>query len=64
MAWNFGDILDAIAPVLDSDSPAFIHGERVITWGETIRRSNNLARAFLDAGVVHGDKVGFYMQPA
>ncbi len=62
MAWNFGDILDAIAPVLDPASPAFIHGSRVITWGETIRRSNNLARAFLARGIETGDKVAFYMR--
>ena len=62
MPWNFGDILDAIAPVLDPASPAFFHGDRVITWGETISRSNNLARAFLDAGAVYGDKVAFYMR--
>ena len=62
MGWNFGDILDAIAPVLDPASPAFIHGERVITWGETIKRSNNLARAFLAHGAVYGDKVAFYMR--
>ena len=59
MHWNFGDILDAIAPVLDPASPAFFHGDRVITWGETIVRSNNLARAFLDAGAAYGDKVAF-----
>ena len=62
MAWNFGDILDAIAPVLDPASPAFIHGERVVTWGETIARSNNLARAMLARGAATGDKVAFYMR--
>ena len=62
MAWNFGDILDAIAPVLDPGSPAFIHGERVVTWGETIARSNNLARAMLARGAVTGDKIAFYMR--
>ena len=44
MAWNFGDILDAIAPVIPGDTPALIHGDRVITWAETTRRSNNLAK--------------------
>jgi acyl-CoA synthetase (AMP-forming)/AMP-acid ligase II len=62
MAWNFGDILDGIGPVLPPDAPAFIHGDRVITWGQTVRRSNNLARAFLDAGAAYGDKVAFYMR--
>ncbi|MDR3512927.1 MAG: acyl-CoA synthetase [Caulobacteraceae bacterium] len=62
MAWNFGDILDAIAPVLPPDAPALIHGERMITWGETTRRSNNLARALLARGAEPGDKVAFYMR--
>jgi acyl-CoA synthetase (AMP-forming)/AMP-acid ligase II len=62
MGWNFGDILDAIGPVLPPEAPAFVHGDRLITWGETIKRSNNLARAFLDAGAVYGDKVAFYMR--
>jgi fatty-acyl-CoA synthase len=62
MAWNFGDILDAIAPVLDPASPAFIHGSRVISWGETNARSNNLARAMLARGAQTGDKVAFYMR--
>ncbi|GGC93052.1 acyl-CoA synthetase [Chelatococcus reniformis] len=62
MGWNFGDILDGIEPVLAPDRPAFIHGSRVITWGETSRRSNNLARALLAAGAATGDKVAFYMR--
>jgi acyl-CoA synthetase (AMP-forming)/AMP-acid ligase II len=62
MEWNFGDILDAIAPVLDQASPAFFHGERVISWGETIVRSNNLARALLERDADYGDKVAFYMR--
>jgi hypothetical protein len=32
MGWNFGDIVDAIGPVVDPASPAFLHGDRVITW--------------------------------
>jgi fatty-acyl-CoA synthase len=62
MGWNFGNILDAIAPVLAPDAPALIHGERIITWGETIARSNNLARAMLARGAEVGDKVAFYMR--
>jgi 3-oxocholest-4-en-26-oate---CoA ligase len=62
MGWNFGDILDAIGPLLPPDAPALIHGERVITWGETTRRSNNVARALLVRGAEPGDKVAFYMR--
>ena len=62
MAWNFGDILDAISPVLPQDAPAFVHGERRITWGETTKRSNNLGRALIERGAKPGDKVAFYMR--
>ena len=62
MTWNFGDILDALPKALPADAPAFIHGHRTITWGETSRRSNNLARAILARGAKPGDKVAFYMR--
>ena len=62
MTWNFGDILDSISPVLPPDAPALIHGDRVITWGETTRRSNNLGRALIARGARPGDKVAFYMR--
>ena len=62
MAWNFGDILDAISPVLPQDAPALVHGERRITWGEMTKRSNNLARALIERGAKPGDKVAFYMR--
>ncbi|WP_068876537.1 MULTISPECIES: acyl-CoA synthetase [unclassified Phenylobacterium] len=62
MTWNFGDILDALPKALPADAPAFIHGDRTITWGETSRRSNNLARAILARSAKPGDKVAFYMR--
>ncbi|MFN3520676.1 MAG: acyl-CoA synthetase [Phenylobacterium sp.] len=62
MAWNFGDILDAIEPVLPPEAPAFIHGERVINWGDTRRITNNLARALIARGAQPGDKVAIYMR--
>ena len=62
MTWNFGDILDALPKALPADAPALIHGDRTITWGETSRRSNNLARAILARGAKPGDKVAFYMR--
>jgi fatty-acyl-CoA synthase len=60
-AWNFGDMLDGISATVPPDAPALIHGERVITWGETRVRTNNLARAILANGATPGDKVAFYM---
>ncbi|HXC55400.1 MAG TPA: acyl-CoA synthetase [Rhizomicrobium sp.] len=62
MPWNFGDILDAIAPVVPQDAPAFVHGTRRISWGETTKRSNNLARALIRRGAKPRAKVAFYMR--
>ena len=62
MPWNFGDILEAIEPVLPGDAPAFIHGARTISWAQASKRSNNLARALVRRGAVPGDKVAFYMR--
>jgi len=42
--WNFGDIYDAVAAAVDPASPCLIQGERILTWGDFTRRSNNLAR--------------------
>ena len=62
MAWNFGDILDAISPVLPADAPAFIHGDRTINWGEATKASNNLARGLIARGAQPGDKIAIYMR--
>jgi len=62
MPWNFGDILDAIERVLPPDAPAFVHGARRISWGETSKRTNNLARALIARGARPHDKVAFYMR--
>ncbi len=62
MAWNYGDILDAIGDVIPPERPALIQGDRVITWGDYSRRTNNLAHRFLNRGVQAGDKVAFYMR--
>jgi fatty-acyl-CoA synthase len=60
--WNFGDILDAIAPVLPPDAPAFIHGARTISWRDADHMTNNLARGMIARGARPGDKVAFYMR--
>src|SRR5215469_12985655 len=62
MPWNYGDILDAISPVLPVDAPAFVHGGRVISWGATTKRTNNLAKALIKRGSKPRDKVAFYMR--
>ena len=62
MAWNFGDILDRIIPVMPQGHLALVHGDREITWQEMGERSNNLGRNLLAGGAKAGDKVGFYMR--
>ncbi len=60
--WNFGDILDAVAPAVPPEEPAFIHGERVITWGEATKATNSMARALIARGAKPGDKIAIYMR--
>jgi 3-oxocholest-4-en-26-oate---CoA ligase len=62
MGWNFGDILDAIEPILPAEALAYVHGTRKITWSETAKRTNNLARALIRRGANPRDKVAFYMR--
>lgn len=62
MGWNFGDILDAIEPVLPQEAPAYLHGERVITIGEARQATNNMARALIARGAQPGDKIAIYMR--
>jgi fatty-acyl-CoA synthase len=62
VGWNFGDILDAISPVLPPNTPAFLHGDRVITWSEATKASNNLARGLIARGAQPGDKLAIYMR--
>jgi fatty-acyl-CoA synthase len=67
MGYNFGDIQEAIEKVIDPARLAHVHVEpgketRTITWGQTAKRSANLARAMLAAGAVTGDKVAFYLR--
>lgn len=60
--WNFGDILDAVIPVIPPDHAALVHGDRTITWSELDVRSNRLARSMSASGLEPGAKVAFYMR--
>lgn len=62
MEWNFGDLFDGCGEVLAADTPALIHGDQLVDWGELSSRSNNLARALLAQGAVAGDKVAIYLR--
>lgn len=60
MSWNYGDILDGIDAALPADTPALLHEDQVISWGEFARRSNNLAAGLIARGAKPDDKVAFY----
>jgi fatty-acyl-CoA synthase len=62
MPWNYGDILDAVSEAVRPDAPAFVHGERTITWRDAKKRMNNLARALHARGARPGDKIAFYLR--
>lgn len=61
-AWNYGDIQDAVDAVVPAQRIALVHGERSITWGDYVKRTNNLAANLLANGVQPGDKIAFYMR--
>ena len=60
--WNYGDIIEAMESITPEDQPALIHGDRIITWGEMQKRSNNLAANMLARGIKSGDKIAFYLR--
>ena len=66
MAWNYGDILDAVGAQVAPEKACLIHDAKddtqVITWGDFNRRTNNLAQRFLNRGVQASDKVAFYLR--
>jgi 3-oxocholest-4-en-26-oate---CoA ligase len=58
--WNFADLWETVAEAVP-DAPAQVHGERRLTWAETDRRADGLARTLLDLGVSEQDKVAEYL---
>ena len=66
MGWNLADTIEALENTIPPETDALIHGERIISWGELARRSNNIARQLQNMGIKPGDKVAFYLrnQPA
>jgi fatty-acyl-CoA synthase len=62
MSWVLGNVLDHVVGIVDPANPALIHGDRVLTWADLNRRSNNLARNMLAGGAEAHDKVAFYMR--
>ena len=59
LAWNYGDLFDAIGARVP-ERTALVHESTSRSWGEIDKRTNRLARAWLEtAGVSFGDKVAF-----
>jgi hypothetical protein len=58
--WNFADVWETVAE-LTPDASCQIQGDRRLTWGETDRRANGVARTLLDRGVAEQDKVAQYL---
>ncbi len=58
--WNFADVYEVVAEQVP-DAPAQIHGDRVIAWRDFDRRADGIAKALLDGGAQHQDKVAHYL---
>jgi acyl-CoA synthetase (AMP-forming)/AMP-acid ligase II len=62
MRWILGDMLDAVATVVPQDRQAVVQGDVSVSWGDFTQRTNRLARAFRNAGLEPGDRVGFLLR--
>ena len=62
MGWNLADIIEGLENTISPETDALIHGERIISWGELAKRSNNLARQLHNMGMKPGDKIAFYQR--
>ncbi|MEM6708314.1 MAG: AMP-binding protein [Pseudomonadota bacterium] len=60
--WNYGDLFDALGAAVPADSPALIHGDRLVSWADFTIRTNRLARTLLERGCRTGSKVAFYLR--
>lgn len=60
MRTQFGSIWEAIADAVP-DQAAVVQGERRVSWKDYDQRAARLARAFQDAGLGAGSKVGMYL---
>jgi fatty-acyl-CoA synthase len=58
--WTFADVWEAIAAV-QPEHPAFIQGDRVITWGEFDARADALAAHFIAKGMGRQGKVAAFL---
>jgi fatty-acyl-CoA synthase len=58
--WNHADIWEPIAKA-QPEHPAFIHGQRTVSWGQFDAEADALAADFLRAGLSPGAKVAVYL---
>ncbi|MBS0360245.1 MAG: AMP-binding protein [Proteobacteria bacterium] len=58
--WTFADVWEAIAAV-QPDHPAFIQGDRTISWGEFDARADALAAHFIAQGMSRQGKVAAFL---
>ena len=58
--WNYAEVWESVAAV-QPDAPAFIHGERVVSWGAFDAQADALATDFLAAGLTRQSKVAAYL---
>ncbi|MBS0334870.1 MAG: AMP-binding protein [Proteobacteria bacterium] len=58
--WTFADVWEAVA-IAQPDHPAFIQGDRVITWGEFDARADALAAYFVAQGLCRQSKVAAFL---
>ena len=59
-SWTFADVWEAIARA-QPDHPAFVQGERVLTWGQFDARADALAAHMIAAGLDRQAKVAAYL---
>ena len=57
---SFADVWEKIADAIP-DAPAQKQGDRVVTWRDFDRGADGVAKALLDAGFTHQDKVAQYL---
>ena len=61
MVWlgeNFGFALKALARRIEPSRPAFLHGDRTITWAEFDSLTDSIAAGLLERGLQKGDVAG------
>jgi len=58
--WNMADLWEVVAETLPG-APAFVQGERSVSWAETDARADGVARWLVGAGLGHQDKVAQYL---